>query len=269
MSKESPQSQSKLGHVPRQTLAHKAARYLEREIDLGLDHVPSGWSAAPRPQTAGSETVQASPPPSAAASDDLLLEPAIRGAESLEELRAVLGDCTRCKLSTGRAHIVFGTGNPKAEVMFVGEGPGEEEDRQGLPFVGKAGGLLTDIITKGMGMARDDVYIANVVKCRPPDNRNPELDEISACEPFLKRQIAVIQPRVIVTLGKFATQLLLRSRMPISKLRGQWSEYGGVAVMPTFHPAYLLRSPSEKRVVWEDIKKVLERLGRAAPQRAR
>jgi len=189
-----------------------------------------------------------------------LVETAVRSAVTLEALRQVLGDCTRCKLCKGRTNVVFGIGNPSADLMFVGEGPGEDEDRQGLPFVGRAGALLTDIITKGMGLRRDDVYIANVVKCRPPQNRNPEPDEIVACEPFLHRQISIIRPRVIVTLGKFATQVLLRSRTPISQLRGTWHDYQGVPLMATFHPAYLLRNPSDKRLVWEDIKQVMAHL---------
>jgi DNA polymerase len=182
-------------------------------------------------------------------------------AESLQQLRAAIGDCRLCKLCAGRTHLVFGVGNPKARLMFVGEGPGRDEDLQGEPFVGRAGQLLTDIITKGMGLKRDDVYIANVVKCRPPDNRNPEPDEMAACEPFLKRQIELIGPEVIVALGKFAAQSLLRSKVPITKLRGQWHSYAGIKLMPTFHPAYLLRNPGDKRLVWEDIKKVLEALG--------
>jgi DNA polymerase len=190
-----------------------------------------------------------------------LVEAGVRAATTLEQLRDVLGDCARCKLCSGRSNIVFGIGNPEAQIMFVGEGPGEDEDRQGIPFVGRAGRLLTDIITKGMGLRREDVYIANVIKCRPPGNRNPEPDEIVACEPFLHRQIALIRPRVLVTLGKFATQALLRSRTPISQLRGNWHDYQGVPLMPTFHPAYLLRNPSEKRVVWEDIKQVMGELG--------
>lgn len=209
------------------------------------------------------------PSVTAADSGDLLLEPAVRHAPTLGHLRSVLGDCTRCKLAGGRTTIVFGVGNPQAAVMFIGEGPGEDEDRQGVPFVGRAGALLTDIITKGMGLTREDVYIANVVKCRPPNNRNPELDEIAACEPFLRRQIALVRPKVIVALGKFASQVLLRSRVPISRLRGIWSEYDGVPLMPTFHPAYLLRTPSDKKLVWEDVKKVLEHLGLPIPQRAR
>ena len=180
---------------------------------------------------------------------------------SLQQLREAIGDCRRCKLCAGRTRLVFGTGNPNARLMFIGEGPGRDEDLQGEPFVGRAGQLLTDIITKGMGLKREDVYIANVVKCRPPENRNPEPDEVAACERFLKKQIELIHPEVIVALGKFAVQTLLQSRMPITKLRGQWHTYQGIKLMPTFHPAYLLRNPGDKKLVWEDIKKVIEALG--------
>lgn len=179
-------------------------------------------------------------------------------SRSLEELRSAIGDCQRCKLCAGRTHIVFGVGNPRAKLMFIGEGPGRDEDLQGEPFVGRAGQLLTDIITKGMGLKREDVYIANVVKCRPPENRNPEPDEVAACEPFLKKQIELIRPEIIVGLGKFAVQTLLQSKVPITKLRGQWHSYHGIKLMPTFHPAYLLRNPGDKKLVWEDIKKVIE-----------
>jgi len=181
-------------------------------------------------------------------------------AESLQELRAAIGDCRRCKLCSGRTHLVFGVGNPNADLMFVGEGPGRDEDLQGEPFVGRAGQLLTDIITKGMGMKREDVYIANVVKCRPPDNRNPEPDEVAACEPFLKKQIELVRPRIIIGLGKFAVQTLLQSKIPITKVRGNWHSYHGIKLMPTFHPAYLLRNPADKKLVWEDIKKVIKEL---------
>ena len=182
------------------------------------------------------------------------------GAASLEELRAAIGDCRRCNLCGGRTNLVFGVGNPQARLMFVGEGPGRDEDLQGEPFVGRAGQLLTDIITKGMGLKREDVYIANVVKCRPPENRNPEPDEVASCEPFLKRQIDLIRPEIIVALGKFAVQTLLQSKAPISKLRGNWHRYHGIQLMPTFHPAYLLRNPADKKLVWEDIKKVIKEL---------
>jgi DNA polymerase len=183
-------------------------------------------------------------------------------ASNLEELRAAIGDCSRCKLCSGRTHLVFGVGNPRATLMFVGEGPGRDEDLQGEPFVGRAGQLLTDIITKGIGLRREDVYIANVVKCRPPDNRNPEPDEVATCEPFLKKQIELISPEIIVGLGKFAVQTLLQTKMPITKLRGNWHTYHGIKLMPTFHPAYLLRNPADKKLVWEDIKKVIKEMRR-------
>jgi DNA polymerase len=177
-----------------------------------------------------------------------------------------MGECARCKLSGGRTHLVFGVGSPAAELMFVGEGPGADEDRQGEPFVGKAGQLLTKMI-EAMGFRREEVYIANVVKCRPPENRNPEPDELEACEPFLRAQIAAIRPRVLVALGKFAAQTLLRDPTPITRLRGGWREYEGVRLMPTFHPAYLLRSPAEKAKAWEDLKLVVRELGRTLPAR--
>ena len=182
------------------------------------------------------------------------------GTESLEDVRTALGDCHRCKLASGRKTIVFGQGNARARLMFVGEAPGAEEDEQGLAFVGRAGQLLTDIIEKGLRLKRADVFIANVIKCRPPGNRNPEPDEILACQPFLERQIAAIAPQVIVALGKFAGQWLLRTAEPISRIRGRLGEFRGVKVMPTFHPAYLLRNPSAKKEVWEDMKVVLRLL---------
>ncbi|MCA2978393.1 MAG: uracil-DNA glycosylase [Myxococcaceae bacterium] len=185
----------------------------------------------------------------------------------LDEIRRELGDCQRCKLCKGRSSIVFGSGNPRAELVFVGEGPGEEEDRQGVPFVGKAGQLLTKMI-EAMKFSRDEVYICNVVKCRPPNNRNPEPDEIEACEPFLRAQLASLQPKVIVALGKFAATTLLRDQTSITRLRGQWREYQGVALMPTFHPAYLLRQPEEKRLAWMDLQEVMKRFGRTVEKRA-
>ena len=187
---------------------------------------------------------------------------AVPGSGSLAELREQALACVQCpNLVASRKQVVFGVGNETADLMFVGEAPGADEDVQGEPFVGRAGKLLTDIITKGMGLTREDVYIANVVKCRPPGNRNPEPDEIVACQPFLHRQVAIIRPRVIVSLGAFATQVLLGTRVPISKVRGRWHDYDGVPVMPTFHPAYLLRNPGGKREVWQDIQTVMERLG--------
>jgi uracil-DNA glycosylase family 4 len=182
---------------------------------------------------------------------------AVGGADVLTLLRAEIGpDCTRCKLHTlGRKQVVFGVGNPDADLMFVGEAPGADEDIQGEPFVGRAGQLLTKII-EAIGLSRDQVYIANVIKCRPPGNRNPELDEVERCEPFLFRQIDAIKPKVIVALGKFAAQSLLKSTDPITRLRGRTFTYRGASLIPTFHPAYLLRNPSSKREVWEDMKKV-------------
>ncbi len=186
--------------------------------------------------------------------------------KTVDEVRRELGECTRCKLCQGRTQIVFGSGNPRARLVFVGEAPGAEEDAQGVPFVGKAGQLLTKMI-EAMGFSRDEVYICNVVKCRPPDNRNPEPDEIAACEPFLKAQLQAIRPEVIVALGKFAAQTLLRDPTPITRMRGQWRRYEGAPLMPTFHPAYLLRQPNEKKVAWSDLQQVMQALGKSAPPR--
>ena len=178
-------------------------------------------------------------------------------ADALAAVRVDIGDeCSRCKLHTlGRKQIVFGVGNPEADLMFVGEAPGADEDQQGVPFVGRAGQLLTKII-EAIGLKREDVYIANVIKCRPPGNRNPEPDEVETCEPFLFRQIDVIKPKVIVALGTFAARALLRTLDPISRLRGRVYDYRGAKLIPTFHPAYLLRNPASKREVWDDMKMV-------------
>src|SRR5215831_13516100 len=179
------------------------------------------------------------------------------GAEALEAIRAEVGpDCSRCKLhGLGRKQVVFGVGSPDADLMFVGEAPGADEDIQGIPFVGRAGQLLTRII-EAIELRREDVYIANVIKCRPPGNRNPEQDEVDTCEPFLFQQIDIIKPKVIVALGTFAARTLLRTLDPISRLRGRVYDYRGAKLIPTFHPAYLLRNPSSKREVWEDMKLV-------------
>lgn len=187
---------------------------------------------------------------------------------TLASVREELGDCTRCKLYRGRKTIVFGEGDPKAALVFVGEGPGQEEDEQGRPFVGAAGQLLTDIIVKGMKLRREDVYICNIVKCRPPGNRNPEPDEIEACEPFLVKQFLAIKPKVIVGMGNVAVKTLLKTKEGITSLRGKWQTCQGIPLMPTFHPAYLLRAPGDKKLVWEDIKKVLTELEKIRNERS-
>jgi uracil-DNA glycosylase family 4 len=186
-------------------------------------------------------------------------------SSSLEDIQNELGNCQRCKLCKTRTNIVFGEGNANAELMFVGEGPGEQEDLKGRPFVGRAGQLLDKMI-EAMGYKRSDVFIANVVKCRPPENRIPEADEVSSCKPFLEKQISVIRPKVIVALGATALRALFgEDEVKITKVRGSFLEYQGVALMPTYHPAYLLRNPPAKKDVWEDLKKVLEKLGKKIP----
>ena len=185
--------------------------------------------------------------------------------EALASVRADLGDCTRCKLHTqGRKQIVFGVGNPTADLMFVGEAPGADEDAQAIPFVGRAGQLLTKMI-EAMGFSRDEVYIANILKCRPPGNRNPEPDEIATCEPFLFRQLASVEPKVVIALGAFAARTLLKTDAPISRLRGRVFDFRGAKLIPTFHPSFLLRSPGYKREAWEDLKAALALLGRELP----
>ena len=176
---------------------------------------------------------------------------------ALDAVRAEIGDCMRCKLHQGRKTLVFGEGNPDAALVFVGEGPGFEEDQQGRPFVGAAGELLTKIIEKGMKLRRQDVYICNIVKCRPAGNRNPEPDEIETCVPFLRKQLQSIKPKVIIALGNVAAKALLKTTVGISKLRGIWQTYDTIPLMPTYHPAYLLRNPRDKALVWEDIKQVM------------
>jgi DNA polymerase len=245
-------------------------RHLAWLSDAGVREVPAApagrgaeasVAAAPRSPGAPAQAPArptAAPPPGAGR-----YGPADKGCGSaaLLAVRERLGECSRCKLGPTRTTLVFGVGSPAAELMFVGEGPGEDEDRQGEPFVGRAGQLLTKMI-EAMGYRRDEVYIANVVKCRPPGNRNPEPDEIEACEPFLRGQIEAIRPKVVVALGKFAAQTLLRDTSPISRLRGRWYQYEGVRLMPTFHPAYLLRSPQEKARAWEDLQLVMKELGK-------
>lgn len=184
--------------------------------------------------------------------------------DSIERIMQDLEGCQRCKLGKARTHIVVGDGNPAAELVFVGEGPGEQEDLQGRPFVGRAGQLLDKMI-QAIGLDRQSVYICNVVKCRPPENRNPEPDEIVACHPFLLRQVGVVRPKVIVALGKFAAQTLLQTEETISRLRGNFYDYQGAKLIPTFHPAYLLRNPPAKKEAWEDLKKVAKELNLKIP----
>lgn len=185
--------------------------------------------------------------------------------DSLEALREFVGDCKRCKLHKSRNKIVFGEGSPRARLVFIGEGPGREEDLAGKPFVGEAGALLTRIIENGMGLTRKDVYICNVVKCRPPGNRDPERDEIEACLPFLKQQIHIINPEVLCTLGRVSTQELLGKGIKITQERGKWHSFMDIPLMPTYHPAFIVRNPSRQRElkgqVWEDVKKIMGRLG--------
>jgi DNA polymerase len=182
------------------------------------------------------------------------------GSDPLGDLAAIARVCTKCRLAGARTQVVFGVGHPNADLMFVGEAPGRDEDLKGEPFVGKAGQLLTDII-KAMKLTRDDVYIANVIKCRPPENRNPEPDELDACRPYIKQQVELIKPKVIVALGKFGLQSLTEKAYSITAVRGQWLDYQGIKLMPTYHPAYLLRTPAAKKDVWNDMKKVMTELG--------
>lgn len=238
-------------------VAAEAVRHLWWLRDAGVVEVPP---PEPVPPPGAARAVA----PAAAA--EYTLADKGCGSDALLAIRSGLGECVRCKLHGGRTRLVFGVGNPSARLVFVGEGPGGDEDVQGEPFVGRAGQLLTKMI-EAMGFARSEVYIANVVKCRPPNNRDPEPDEIEACEPFLKAQIAAIRPQVIVALGRFAVQTLLRDGTPISRQRGRWREYAGVKLMPTFHPAYLLRNPAEKKAAWEDLQLVMKEFGKPPPGR--
>ncbi len=242
--------------------------YVEQLAEEGLDGPPMSPASlhgecSPRTAAARNERPEAGASRAASGAAAALFSayPGLEKTGDLAELRAFIGDCRRCKLAGGRTHLVFGVGNPNARLMFVGEGPGADEDAQGEPFVGRAGQLLTDIIERGMGIGRAEVYICNVVKCRPPENRKPEPGEIAACEPFLWRQIDLVRPEVIVALGSVAAQSLLKVKTPISRLRGSWHEARGIRVMPTFHPAYLLRNPADKRLVWSDVQQVMKALG--------
>lgn len=222
---------------------------------------PAAASAPLSPPPAAAAVLPAatpSPQPVAAARpdrDNALVQAA------LAAIREDIGDCKRCRLCEGRTKIVFGQGSAAAELMFVGEAPGADEDASGLAFVGRAGQLLTDMIEKGMKMKRDDVFIANVIKCRPPGNRPPEGDEVATCQPFLEAQIKAIKPRAIVALGATAGKFMAKSGDPISKIRGRFASWDGIPVMPTYHPAYLLRNPAAKKEVWADLKLVMDVLG--------
>ena len=260
-------------------LAAQLRTRVEYDRELGVLGYPRGATASPPRSAAGPATAPgpaATVPPNAvrsapsapapsprpgAAPRELFVPPGLADTRSLDELRSFIGDCRRCKLAGHRTQIVFGVGNPRARLVFAGEAPGRDEDLKGEPFVGRAGQLLTEIITKGMKLRREGVYIANVIKCRPPENRNPEPDEVACCEPFLIRQLELIRPEVVVALGKFAVQTLLGTKEPITRLRGRWHDYHGIPLMPTFHPAYLLRNPADKRLVWEDIQQVMKVLG--------
>ncbi|MFO7578569.1 MAG: uracil-DNA glycosylase [Pelovirga sp.] len=209
-----------------------------------------GYTTLPRPVGA---------PPGPARGAAAVAEPPQTDLVSLTALEEKLQNCTLCPLCESRRTVVFGRGNPHADLVFVGEAPGREEDLQGRPFVGEAGQLLDKIIG-AMALSADAVYICNLIKCRPPANRDPEAAEVAACEPFLAAQLALIRPRIIVALGRFAAQTLLQNRTPISRLRGQWHTYENIPLMPTFHPAYLLRAPAEKKKLWEDMKQVMRRL---------
>ena len=241
----------------REQLELRAAFLKEMGLDYGMDR--AALLAAPeQPSLQKSPSLEVAEPSH---------EDGDLGAK-LQAIREEIGDCRRCRLCEGRTKIVFGVGNPRARLMFVGEGPGADEDRTGEPFVGRAGQLLTDIITKGMGLTRQDVYIANIVKCRPPDNRTPLPDEAATCLPFLEAQIAAIRPQVIVALGATACQHLLGVQVQITKFRGTWSNFRGIPLMPTFHPSYLLRNPAgAKRLVWQDIQAVMARLGMSLPEK--
>jgi len=266
----------------------RAEAWLEYFNDLGissfcLDRSTAAFSTAPETASAAPESaahsVRVAPPSGipdrTQKSTPAPALPVIKSAslfeanervegDTLERIRETIGDCKRCKLCEHRNKIVFGAGSAKADLVFVGEGPGHDEDVQGLPFVGRAGKLLTQMI-EAMGLHRDDVYIANVVKCRPPQNRAPEPDEIETCSPFLYRQLAVIRPKAVVCLGAIAFQSLTGTKQPISRLRGQWLEFRGIPLMATYHPAYLLRNPNAKGDVWEDLKKVMAHLGMKVP----
>lgn len=239
-------------------LLRDARAWLQEFAEEGVTSFAPHSHAAPAQGVAPAQT--AAPPPSGAG------QPHFAGAAAgerpdLAQVREQLGECTRCPLCEERTQIVFGDGNPDAELMFIGEGPGEQEDLSGRPFVGRAGELLTAMIERGLEIPRAEVYICNIVKCRPPGNRTPLANEVAACRPFLDAQIASVQPRVIIALGKPATSLLLGRDIAITRLRGQWHEYQGIPLMPTFHPAFILRqyTAQNRKLVWDDLRAALQR----------
>jgi uracil-DNA glycosylase len=240
-------------------------RATEKASEKAPAALPEKQSAAAVASPKAAATVSVLPIVSAASMFEVIER--IEG-DTIERIREDLGECTRCRLHKTRNKIVFGAGNPRAELVFVGEGPGHDEDMQGLPFVGRAGKLLTQMI-EAMGLQRDEVYICNVVKCRPPENRKPEEDEAATCSPYLYRQLDVIAPKAIVCLGLTAAQALLKTKDPISRFRGQWFDYRNTKLMATYHPAYLLRNPPAKADVWKDLQKVMAHLGLKAKKAAK
>ncbi len=266
----------------RKSLSAEQRRALRARVDyyreLGIhDFYRRGNASSAEAGAATGVEIPAPAAPSASAAQIALLDvgapassPLKRAADPAAELRIIredLGECTRCVLHKGRKQIVFGVGNPRAELMFIGEGPGADEDEQGEPFVGRAGQLLTKMIEDGMGLRRADVYIANVVKCRPPGNRTPEREECDTCSPFLLRQIEAIAPRVIVCLGAVAARTLLAVNESMASLRGRWHDFRGTRLAVTYHPAYLLRDPRQKGETWKDLKMVMEYLGIPVPRK--
>lgn len=234
-------------------LLQRSARGQKRVLDLSPEVAERLANFVPPPPEVQEELFAAEPAPEPArvASNPV-------SEADLEALRQVVAACEKCGLCSTRTQTVFGTGSPRAEIVFVGEAPGAEEDRKGEPFVGRAGQLLTDIIEKGMKMRREDVYICNVLKCRPPENRDPNPEEVYHCEPYLMRQLELIRPRVIVALGRISAQTLLKTDKSMARLRGEWHSYQGIPLRATYHPAYLLRNPNDKRLAWDDIKEVLK-----------
>lgn len=253
-----------MSHQPyhRQLIIDSIRDYAAQLIEEGLEGLPAPQPLPAKPVATPAATDGVAAPASRPVGGDerFTLYPGLGETGDLTALRSFIGECQRCKLHSGRSHLVFGVGNRNARLMFVGEAPGADEDARGEPFVGRAGQLLTDIIERGMRLKRAEVYICNVIKCRPPGNRNPEPDEVAACQPFLWRQIALVKPEVIIGLGTFAVHAMLNTKTPIGKLRGHWQRVQDVPMMPTFHPAYLLRNPGDKRLVWADVQEVMRAL---------